>query len=90
MGRTIVDKITKSFKAVCAVPASEMRIVDGTKISPALKGLLEAFDEVAGAKGVETEIVIRISGREDRIYSIVLDQAEQIQEVLQWGICAED
>lgn len=85
----IVDKITKSFKAIAAVPASEMRCVDPTKISPALKGLLEALDESADAKGVPTEIVVRVTGREDRIYTILLDEAEQIQELLQWGIVSE-
>jgi hypothetical protein len=86
----IVDKITKSYHAIAAVPASEMRSVDSKRISPALKGLLEAFEESANSNGVPTEIVVRVSGREDRIYSVVLNETQDIQEILQWAIVADD
>lgn len=90
MGAVRVDKITKSYKAIAALPPSEMRPVDSARISPALRGLLEAFDEVKDSNGVPTEIVVRIAGREDRIYSVVLSETQEIQEILQWGIVAED
>ena len=86
MGRVKFDKTTKSYQVIAAVPVSETRPVDSTKVSPALKGLLEAFDEAADANGVCTEIVIRFSGRDDRIYSVDLNEAKEIQEILQWGI----
>lgn len=90
MGEVRVDKITKSYKVIAAIPASEMRSIDRTKVSPALKGLLEAFDEISDSDGVTTEIVVRVSGREDRIYSVVLNDAKEIQELLQWGIVDDD
>lgn len=90
MGSNRVDRITKGYREIAIVPASEMRRLDPTKIPPALRGLLEAFNESDDARGVTTEIVVRISGREDRIYSVVLNEAQQIQELLQWGIVADE
>lgn len=90
MGKWVVDKTTKGFKAVAAVPASEMRDLDSTKISPALKHLIEAFGEAEDNEGVPIEIGVRITGREDRFYTVVLSEVEEIQEVLQWGIVPEE
>lgn len=90
MGQVKYDKTTKSYKVIAAVPASQMRPVDQAKIPAALKGLLEAFNEVEDSNGVPVEIVVRISGKEDRGYSVVLGEAKEIQEILQWGVVDED
>ena len=90
MGQYKFDKTTKSYKIIVAVPISETRPIDCSKISPALKGLLEAFDESEDACGIPSEIVIRFSGREDRVYSIDLTDAKEIQEILQWGVVEKD
>jgi len=90
MGKRSYDIRTKSYKVIAAVPASKMRPLDSAKIPSALQGLLEAFNEVDDANGVPVEIVVRISGREDRGYSVVLGDAREIQEILQWGVVEED
>jgi hypothetical protein len=90
MGRFKYDATTKSYKVIAAVPASQMRSVDGAKIPSAIQGLLEAFNEVRDAAGVPIEIVVRISGREDRGYSVVLNEAQELQEILQWCVVDEE
>lgn len=90
MGTIKYDATTKSYKVISAVPASQMHQVECAKIPSALQGLLEAFNESRDAAGVPVEIVVRISGRADRGYSVVLNEAREIQEILQWGVVDEE
>lgn len=83
MGDLFIDASTKGFDGLSPVQLSGDTNED--RMSPALSALLTALKKEA-PKGEPVEIVIGVIGKEQTIYSVTIQNAEEIKEILEWTV----
>ena len=83
MGALFIDSSTKGFDGLSPVQLSGKTNED--RMSPALSALLTALKKEA-PKGEPVEIIIGVVGKEQTIYSVTVQNAEEIKEILEWTV----
>ncbi|MCL4069408.1 hypothetical protein M3484_22885 [Pseudomonas sp. GX19020] len=83
MGSLHIDSTTKGFDALSPLAQSDTNNSD--RISPALSALLTALRKEAPT-GEPVEIVIGVMGKQQTVYSVTIQNAEEIKEILEWTI----
>ena len=83
MGSLFIDASTKGFDAL--YPKRLSGETNSDRMSPALSALLTALRKEA-PKGEPVEIIVGVVGKEQTIYSVTVQNAEEIKEILEWTV----
>ncbi|MFG1289851.1 hypothetical protein [Xanthobacter versatilis] len=83
MGLAFIGAVTKGFTGLTA--AANPADIDPATISPALQQLLAALKDVAEA-GQPVEVNIVVKGKESRVFTVSVDNAGELEEILQWTV----